>query len=496
VKLGEIYHLIHSIGSHPTDPLGQFLIYVKLTLGASAVSKDVENMLIDKATILFRKYWGKAVRYSPDMGRIVPAYFATRRPMFSWKQAIREDRELKIRTACQLAGQVITSLFRLERRIIMIDIDPTDLTEDEVLEIIDHASSLGLPCKLTWHGGLHIYVPVKTDVGLIGVKGESKFLDNLPTVKGERATIEVKIDGVTHHPLQSWLWMELDEGEPSKVTLKRCAIPSKAPSINWFIYGRSLALPVKEAIDRFWEIMEKICKIARASLPTYQLREADIKELTEAVKIGDKFRGVEHASPDAYFGMILGEETLLRPDVRFTQFLALVEDLSERGLCPKCLEWFINVEHDPPDPHMASICGWYLAQQIKLWRGSEITHELGPHRARLFEKKRGKKMNVEPRYYNYYATPIIIGDEIYYPRPRYVKQLRQAWELLYEEGFCSDCPKVRECHHNVKYSSIGLRRAAYSIGLDIVYGLHEYIHLLNPTVFRKICTFTSRVIPL
>jgi len=494
-KVSEVVKLLFSIASHPTDRLGFYRQYCMETLSKVGIDEksSVASQFLAKCDLIFSKYGGIGVRYAPEMERVVPYYMATRSPMVSWKN-LKEENYRKLRTACSMAGRAITAGFCLGRKIVMVDID-VDLGSRK-MEIIDAFSSLGLPIKVTYHGGLHVYIPARTELGLvIDIDGKT-ILTVAPPLQLPNGKIEVKIDAVTQHPLQSYLWDELDSGNPTSVTIRTCAIPNKGPSLNWFVYGKPLSRDVEEVDQILTQVLDVVSKMLNVEVERkFKIREAQLRELSEAVSVKDNFRlGEGRKSGQSSLGK--GMIAVLRPDIDFEKYIQFLQELKIREIHFKCLHFFTFYEGDePPDPHMLSIVGWYLAQNLKIWRRSEVAHRYGVFRAEMYFRRYRRKMTVNMLYYDYYAVPYVMPDgEVIYLRPRYVPQLTQAWQLLHKSGYCEDCPYRRVCGL-AERGSRGLNTAINKLVLNIVYGFHELIHYIDPIVLNR-CLSGRKPLPL
>ena len=499
MKTVEVLTLLKGVASHPTDRLGYYRKYVLATCELLELSDSLREMMLDKANKVFSRYHELRVRYSPEMEIVVPYYFATKRPMVTWK-GLNEEKYMKLRTICAMAGQVICAGFRLNRRIIMIDIDvKNESISDKVLEILDDVSRIGLPCKLTWSGGLHIYIPVNTARGLVVDHNGKLLLNTAPSIGNDDVIVEVKIDAVTVHPLQSWLWIEAEYGSepPSTVTLKRCAIPNKAPSINWFLYGKSLRYDVNNGLEIYGQVIDIVTSKLRLEKPSFTLREPSLDEvMSPLLEVKENFQ-VGEGAKRGRTGALMGMITVLRRDISFEAFLQFLREIYNRYIHFKCVHYFIFAEGEEPDnPHYCNIVGWYITQHLKLWTLDEVRDKLAPYAVSNWNerRKRAKARKIMLYYWTYYATPIELDGEIIFLRPRWVPQLREAWSHLHGSGYCRDCPHEKTCG-SVETASRGLINAINSLIFDIVYHFTDLVHYLDPRIVRR-ALIGGRILPL
>lgn len=513
-----------------------------LKLDKDRIEKIV-GKYIEKCLEVWERYHARKVTYSPEMSFVIPYAWGSRTPLIQWKSNI-SDRNMKtMRYLLQECGMCICAGFRGLRRIVMVDIDlgedmPMEEKANILAQVLDHATSLGLPCKVTWHLGVHIYIPADPDTYPLGLvilheQGDKKeyFLNHSPiTLVNETGNVklEVRIDYVTHHPLQSWLFTNLDkindevEENPQlllqvleDVKVLRCGIPETGPSLNWFKYGMSIRK--RDVPDLFTDLVSrlvrdlKLCASVRGKarvekLLEPKLVEADAEVLEKAIEAprgtenfpcGTKGKELYIASP-YHEGLnklfILRENTL-------HEVLQILQELDRYGIAPRCvMKFLVEGLSKSEGKFVHSILAWYLLQQM-FPIDEQLLFEISIESARV-RKLRVPKLY----YYEYFGTRILTytgrdnEQRVYYARPRAVPLLKEALkEACACATVCGDCAFRNVCCDETTQSAgLRLTRVVNLIAFEILYGKASSSTLLrsrlNPRVVQRL--MFRRTIPL
>jgi len=561
LKINDVVSLLISFKqtSRPEDNLEQYEEYVKASLEAieeeigKKLPENVKELYKTKARTIFMKYFREAVIYPPEVDLIVPYYLGTKRPMIQWKANYSEKKKRMLKEACELAGPVITCGFRILGNV-MIDIDLKDrktvdpvtgrrITLKEINSIIDLCDTYGLPFCITWHDGVHIFLPGGKElypngflIRLVDESGKEVLLShraqNVLVSEDGTVKVEVHVDGVTPNPWQSWLWVELYDEEsdvPTNVKFKRYVVPevqlsdgtwSEFPyTKKWLRRGESLAK--KDLPEVFRAVIEELKKIFNLKT-SYKLIEVVVATEEEKKKAIDY-------SPTNFRGGRGGELIvvpnldkapfiyLFKPEVDFEKFMEIIKILDKHGLVPNCVKFFLLDPDMPVDnPHMVNIVAWYLLQHMKMWTIGEIKHGLGPWRKTLHGLDK-----VRVKYYvDYYSLYkfIVSGykvtiydvlqdfedlqeyvkkyvkeeeDAVVLPRPIFTMQVAQAHRYMCaEEEICESCPFRNFCCRESMSSSRLLRDVVHLIASEIVYSLDPELAslqiYLDPRVIDRV----------
>lgn len=538
MKVSEVIQLLEYIklSNNPEDTWPYYQQYVEYSLGkiSQEIGRDLPQHLkeryLEKARTLFFKYFTWQVTYPPEMSYIVPYYLGTRAPMIQWKQETKKMTAL--RAVAQRCGRVITCGFRLCRKIVMIDIDFTKLDSKKWIKAYEVAIRHKLPVKVTWHKGLHIYIPAKEDKYPDGLllkivregSREVYMTDKLSqcVILSEDGNIrvEIMIDAVTHHPLQSWLWIELDDAsgleDISDVTFVSCTIPlvqyrdgrrDYYPySAKWFVWGESLAR--EDVEELFTQVLQELAEALRLRLEgatEVKIVKAEPKLIEEAKTAPReyKFRGgggtgdVFEIVKELLLPYEPEEVYLFRAGVTFEDFLSIAKKLDKHGVLPNCVKFFIL---DPSLPykirHWIFIVAWFLLQHMKKWTLSEVREKLAPHVADLHD------LTPNLYYYLYYSCAKRDEDnpdDIVFPRPLMgIRQLAEALEhMITNEEMCRECPYWSLCSRSGFSATRKLLDVVDMIAVEIYTRkeLHSLLPLLDPMVVERLIKKKVPVLP-
>ena len=105
----------------------------------------------------------------PEDYDVIPAWFGyPRSPMYKWEtfRNLSVKKKIALRELCQEAGMVICTCIFFDRNIVLIDvdIDSPDPKRDPYVrrvqeQVLDIFTRYKLPIKITWHEGVHLYIP-------------------------------------------------------------------------------------------------------------------------------------------------------------------------------------------------------------------------------------------------------------------------------------------------------------------------------------------------
>ncbi len=422
--------------------------------------------------LFFRKERVK-VEYPPEMKKfiVVNRLGRKRRPLMLWRQNISEKKRQLIADYAAACGRCITACFCTRGVIPFLDLDieyspgdreSLDETRKLLLYLIDLTKSYGIPVKITWRRGIHLYFPADESAfpdGLVAViRDEGKvYRFRAPPfiLEGRKVRIRVDtwIEGITVHPLQSWCWMEIDEydldeeGSTSMttVTLKSCSLPQDhGPSINWFKLGlsytrRDVPELVRQVIE---EVKTRLSLSIRGKMPEVAPSDKprDRIESSESLEDLEPFRAPIRrpvGGAGASIPVVLSPrafETLLDPDMDFDTFIDTLRKLSDRELLPRCIDLFVFGRHssETEEKHSVFIVAWYLLQHMYLFTLERIdklaTLVAQVHRLR-------KRLY----YFLYYSSAVFLSGRLIIPRPTWTVQLREAHNMILVSDLCKSC---------------------------------------------------------
>ncbi len=535
MKVDEAIQLLENIAFSPTSiSFSAFLDYVKLTLqdlkrelaeSNIYLSSELEALFIEKARKIYHLYFyhnRQKVEYPPELRYlIVPHLFARkRRPMIQWKSNIGEKKRERLAAAIMACGRCVTASFYTRGVVPFLDIDieakSEEIFEDVLATILEVTKRHAVPVKLTWRRGLHIYLPADEKVfenGLFAVvPSRPRPLSNrAPTFElvcdKAKIKVEVWLEAITVHPLQSWVWFELDElrvdrekKELKTVTLKSCAIPEDHyPSINWFVFGRCYAR--RDVPELYEQILKEIIDVlkleAKGEVP--KLIKADVPRTSVDRLEVDPFRGHGYTirrptgGISAAIPIVLSLdafEPLLDPYMSFDSFIETLKLLSERGLLPRCIEAFLLGKHldEVNDRHYMFIVAWYLLQNMRNFTTEELDKV-----ASTVAQVHGLRKRM---YYYYYYSNIIVTDKgILSPRPTIVPQLREALDSLVATSLCKSCRYYVYCNmKSVEAASRRLNFVLNALAIEMAFD-SDLATRLNLSILEKILVF-KKVRPL
>ncbi len=554
-KIDQIISILQEIsyGTHVNDVEDAFRRLLAPTF--EDVRKLLENLKDSrKVTTIVEKYvnevlkiWEKyrtvKVTYSPEMSFVVPYAWGSRRPLIQWKVDISERKMRMLRYLLQECGMCICAGFRGLRRIILVDVDPdprlrTEEKLDIVARVLDHATELGLPCKVTWHLGVHVYIPADVNtypLGLVIVHEydpdrREYFLNQSPiSLVDEHANVkvEVRVDYVTHHPLQSWLFMNIDRKDlpdnvdnlnldtilkiVENIKVVRCGIPDTGPSLNWFKYGKSIRK--SDAVEIFNDLVSRLVRDLKLSASVRgrtRVEKVHIPKIVEATsdileKAVETPRGYENFQVSSVKGRELYitspfheglEKLFILRERTLSEVVNILHELDRYGIAPRCvMKFLVEGMSRSEGKFVHSILAWYLLQHM-FPIDENLLMEIAVESARV------RKLTV-PRlyYYEYFGTRVAVPDcGLYFARPRTVPLLKQALEEACASGtVCGECPFYNICcNEHDRSASARLVDVINLIAFDIVYGRASSSQLLrrylNPRVVQRLVL--RRALPL
>jgi len=525
MRVDDVIALLANIAERPADvSFGAYLDYIEQTIGMvreviaakrgdfkpDIPLSEIETKLIEKAKKLYQLYFHKKLTLAPEHEYVVVFRAFTRQPLFPWSSEISEDKRQRLRRLVQKAGQIICAGWRLWNKCVLVDFDVLQGGEPVagVLRdfIIKLTRQLGLPIKLTWHGGVHVYIPLTTKAVFEqgGVLFKNRARPVMLEGNGVKIRVEFLIDAVTHHPLTSWLWLELDESDiPKGVTIARCAIPVNHPAENWFVFGRSISYSISDASKMLADLIEQTARELGlrivGEVPTIQQADESILKkavsdtalppFREAVQVSTGVGGGTHAFQRVDLRKV-ADTYLFDKSVDYDTFMTvIVPKLADYGLLPNCVDYMIYRGEDlDPDviKHYVFIVAWYLLQQMKCWwLNREVAQKLCPHVAQLH--------GLRPRlyYYYYYAWSLVydpVHEDYRFVRPNSIPQLAEAWHELATSNLCKSCRFRTICRGGVKDKTVSTRLTdvVNMIAYEIFFEHHDLAIYLDPDVEKWI----------
>ena len=545
MKTLEVLQILREIkmGTSPSDTEQSYIQYLQLSLEAITNNLNIDTTphrekYIQKALTIFRDYYTVSVTYPPEMEIIVPYAFGTKLPLIPWKQPLSEKKRKALRNICQRAGPVITCGFRLNRKIIMIDIDfeidkkKRDRYIQSFLKAYEVAIRHRLPVKPTHGGGLHIYIPADPAtypdglvLKIVDNEGRTRTYLNTTPKRGilhnEDTYIEIKIDAVTHHYLQSWLWHELYYGEektPRDVKFRRLPsiyvkigeeVTEYPITMKWFLWGETLTR--RDVEDLFKQILEELAESLNLekTCQKIELEPATPELIHQAKTAPDTDTPFRALTATAVPPLLLDYEPewiYLFHNTTLHDLLQILKKLDKHEALPHCIKLFTldpDMEHDVVK-HYIFIVAWFLLQNMKKWvfnlretTGDGI--ELATHVAELH--------GLKPRiyYYLYYSNALEIEPNIFEtPRPILapIKQLAEAHQALTTEEtkLCTTCPYSNICrsrHTRHESARRRLTRVIDTLALEIVHNpaLHTLIGFLHAVTLERAIRGKAPVLP-
>lgn len=457
---------------------------------------------------------GIEVTYPPEMEVVLPVWWGTRVPMCSWSSLPSRELLTELKAYLSMLGPAVCAVFYSHYRILLLDFDIADVPGREkiVTELAEFLClDLGLPVKRTPHGGLHAYIPLSRDSypkgGVIVFHlGDSSYLQGdkssiFMVSKDYTVGVELWIRYVTHHPFQSYLWLELDKARSRKrreeegitrietCTIEKCRIPRGwGPAENWFRYGKPLSFR-KEDVD---DILKTIVSFLKekykivfyeggklekeggkvvpvgANAVTIQDVRVTIEPITdqlmsEIVRIQEggeaKFRGC--------YGRVyltpadkLSEGYLYPFTVKSLQeVLDILQTMDRYGILPACLRYFLLERPVKLGFTLWSlnVVAWYVFQQlfpVYYMRGPARDHREAELASEVLEEGvsldlvgiRHARIQGLRVYKPYYFFKFSSYDgELLFERPVSYKLLRRELDSLCFSRICRECPYYDIC---------------------------------------------------